>query len=143
MYALFLSLVQAAVINKSLVAEGGVCNPVFDSTFQINTFQGLQQKSGWLLTVMLPNYVLPCCYVYEGAKYDPSSKIAGSGYDVVIRIMKMSKCFDKRHHIFIDNLSTTYAAAANLLKRLLSNWGNAPKPASPPAKWNYHWKTHK
>ena len=40
--------------------------------------------SGWLLTVIKPNYVLKSCYIFEGEKYDPSSKIAGSGYDVVI-----------------------------------------------------------
>ena len=56
-------------------------------------------------------------YVYEGAKYDPSSKVAGSGYDVVICLMEMAECFDKGHHLFRDNLFTTYAAAAYLLER--------------------------
>ena len=48
--------------------------------------------------------------------------------------MEMPKYFDKGHHLFTDNLFMTYAAAAYLLKRLLSNWEYAPKPASPPAK---------
>ena len=43
-------------------------------------------------------------YVYEGAKYDPSSKVAESGYDVVICLMEMAECFDKGHHLFRDNL---------------------------------------
>ena len=86
-----------------------VCNSIFDNTFQINTLQGLEQKSVWLLTVILPNYVLQCCYVFEGAKYDPSSKNTGPGYDLVIGLMKMLKCFDKRHHLFTDKLFITYA----------------------------------
>ena len=57
--------------------------------------QGLEQKSGWLLTVILPNYVLQHCRIFEEAKYDPSSKIAWLGYDVVIRLMEMPKYFDK------------------------------------------------
>ena len=113
---------------------GKVRNPIFDSTFQINTLQRWEQKSGWLLTVTLYNYVLQCCYVFEGAKYDSSSKIPGSGYDVIFRLMEMRKCFDKGYHLFTDNLFSTYAAAAYFLKRLLSNWDYAMKPASPPAK---------
>lgn len=65
-------------------------DPIFDSSFQINTLQGLERKSCWLLTVILPNYVLQCCYASKGEKYDSSSKITGSGYDVVIRLMKMT-----------------------------------------------------
>ena len=61
-------------------------------------------------------YVLQC-YFYEGAKYDPSSKVAGSGYDVVICLMEMAKCFNKGHHLFTDNLFTAYAAAGYLLER--------------------------
>ena len=99
-----------------------VHNPIFDSIFQINTLKGLEQKSGWLLTVILPNYILRCCYVFGGAKYNSSSKIAGSGYNVVIRLMEIPKYFDKRHHVFTDNLFKTYASAAYLMKRLFSNW---------------------
>ena len=69
-------------------------NPVFNSTFQINTLQGLEQKSGCLLTVILPNYVLQHCCIFEEAKYDPSSEIASSGYGVVICLMEMPKYFD-------------------------------------------------
>ena len=51
-----------------------VRNPIFNSTFQINTLQGVEKKSGWLLTVILSNYVLQCCYVFEEVKDDPSIK---------------------------------------------------------------------
>ena len=50
-----------------------------------------------------------------------SSKIAGSSYNVVIRLMEMPKCFYKEHHLFTDNLFATYASAEYTPKRLLSN----------------------
>ena len=50
-------------------------------------------------------------YIYEGAKYDKSSGIAGAGYNVVQRLMEMGKLLDNCHHSFTDNLFTTYAAA--------------------------------
>ena len=61
---------------------------------------------------MLPSHFLQCCYALEEAIYDPSSKIAGWGFDEAIHLMEMPKCFDKGHHLFIDNLFTTYAAAS-------------------------------
>ena len=61
-------------------------------------------------------YILKC-YIYKGAKFDPTSGIAGTGYDVVVRLMEMGKCFDKGHHLFTDNLLTTFAAASYLLER--------------------------
>ena len=64
----------------------------------------------WLLADSEHAYVLKC-YIYEGAKYDKSSGIAGAGYDVVQRLMEMGKLFDNCHHSFTDNLFTTYAAA--------------------------------
>ena len=70
----------------------------------------------WLTADCSNAYVLQW-YVYEGAKYDPSSRVAGSGYDVVICLMEMAKCFDKGHHQFTNSLFTTYAAAAYLLQR--------------------------
>ena len=87
----------------------------------MNTFARFGQKSGCLLAVILPNYVLQCFYVFEGAKYDPSRKIAGSGYDAVICLMEIPECFDKGHHLFTGNIFMTYAAAAYLLKRLIYN----------------------
>ena len=50
-------------------------------------------------------------------KYDKSSGIAGAGY-VVYHLMEMRKLFDNCHHLFTDNLFTTYAAANYLLE-----WG--------------------
>ena len=64
----------------------------------------------WLLADSEHAYVLKC-YIYEGAKYDKSSGIAGAGYDVVQCLMEMGKLFDNCHHSFTDNLFTTYAAA--------------------------------
>ena len=49
-------------------------------------------------------------------KYDKSSGIAGAGY-VVYYLMEMRKLFDNCHHLFTDNLFTTYAAAYYLLER--------------------------
>ena len=72
-----------------------------------------------------------------------SSKIAGSSYNVVIRLMEMPKCFYKEHHLFTDNLFASYASAEYTPKRLLSNWYYARKPDSQPVKWNYDWKTQK
>ena len=44
-------------------------------------------------------------------KYDKSSGIASAGYDVVYHLMEMGKFFDNCHHLFTDNLFTTYIAA--------------------------------
>ena len=63
-----------------------------------------------------PAYVLQY-FVYEGAKCDPSSKIAGSEYDVFIRLMEMAECFDNENYLFTGNIFITYAAAAYLLER--------------------------
>ena len=63
----------------------------------------------WLLADSEHAYVLKC-YIYEGAKYDKSNGIAGAGYDVVYRLMEMGKLIDNCHHLFTDNLFTTYAA---------------------------------
>ena len=61
-------------------------------------------------------YVLKC-YIYEGAKYDKSSGIAGTGYHVVYCFMPIGKLFDSCHHLLTDNLFTTYATANYLLER--------------------------
>ena len=97
----------------SLVA-GKVRNPI--RQYLPNKYHARFETKVWLIPDSNTAYVLQC-YVYEGAKYDPSSKVAGSGYDVVICLMEMSKCFHKGHHLFTDNLFTTYAVAAYLLER--------------------------
>ena len=68
----------------------------------------------WLLADSEHAYVLKC-YIYEGAKYDKSSGIADAGY-VVYHLMEMGKLFANCHHLFTDNLFTTYAAANYLLE---------------------------
>ena len=73
----------------------------------------LVQKCGYLLTVSM--HVLKY-YIYEGAKYDKSSDIAGAGYDAAYRLMEMGKLFDNCHHLVTENLFTTYAAANYLLE---------------------------
>ena len=70
----------------------------------------------WLLADSEHTYVLKC-YIYEGAKYDKSSGIAGAEYDVVCPWMEMGKFFDNCHHLITDNLFTTYAAANYLSER--------------------------
>ena len=60
-------------------------------------------------------YVLNC-YINEDAKHDKSSGIAGAGYNVVY-LTEMGKLFDNCHHMFTDNLFTTYAAANYLLEQ--------------------------
>ena len=74
----------------------------------------LEQKCGYLLTVSM--HVLRC-YIYECVKYDKSNGIAGAGYDVVYCLMEMGELFDNCHHLFTDNLFTTYAVAKYLLER--------------------------
>ena len=64
----------------------------------------------WLLADSEHTYVLKC-YIYEGAKYDKSSGIAGAEYDVACPWMEMGKFFDNCHHLITDNIFTTYAAA--------------------------------
>ena len=103
---------QAVAINKSLVA-GKVHNP--NPQHLPNKHHARFGTKVWLIADINTANDLQC-YVYEGAKYDPSSKVAVSGYDVVIHLMEMAKCFNKGHHLFTDNLFTTYAAAAYLLK---------------------------
>ena len=104
---------QAVAIDESLVA-GSVHNPI--RQYLPNKHHARFGTKVWLIADSNTAYVLQC-NVYEGAKYDPSSKVAGSGYDVVICLMEMAKCFNKGHHLFTDNLFTTYAAAAYLLER--------------------------
>ena len=55
-------------------------------------------------------YNAAAMFLKQQSMYDPSIKIAASGYDEVIRLMEMPKCFDKGHHLFTDNLFMTYAA---------------------------------
>ena len=102
-----------AAINESLVA-GKVCYPI--RQYLPNKHHTRFRTKVWLIADSNTAYVSQR-YVYEGAKYDPSSKVARSGYDVVICLMEMAKCFDKGHHLFTDNLFTTYAAAAYLIER--------------------------
>ena len=111
---LYFSPGQAVAINESLVA-GKVHNPI--QQHFLNQHHARFGTKVWLIADSNTAYVLQC-YVYEGEKYDPSSKVAGSGYDVFICLMKMAKCFDKRHHLFTYNLFMTYAAAAYLLERV-------------------------
>ena len=103
---------QAVAIDESLVADK-VCNPI---RYLPNKHHARFGTKVWLIADSNTAYALQC-YVYEGAKYDPSSKVAGSEYDVVICLMEMAKCFDKGHHLFTDNLFATYATAAYLLER--------------------------
>ena len=70
----------------------------------------------WLLADSEHAYVLKC-YIYEGAKYDKSSGIAGAGYDAAYHLIEMGKLFDNCHHLVTKNLFTTYAAANYLLER--------------------------
>ena len=72
----------------------------------------------WLLAESEHAYVLKCyIYIYEGAKYDKSSGIAGAGYNVVYGLMEMGKSFDNCHYLFTDNLFATCAAANYLLEQ--------------------------
>ena len=108
----YFSSCQAVAIDKSLVA-GKVCNPTWQ--YLPNKHHARFGRKIWLIANSNTAYVLQC-YVYEEANYDPSSKVAASGY-VVIRLMEMAKCSNKGHHLFTDNLFMTYAAAASLLQR--------------------------
>ena len=120
----------AVAIDESLVA-GKARNLI--RQYLPNKHHARFGTNVWLIAASNTAYVLQ--YVYEGPKYDPSSKVAGSGYDVVIRLMEIANCFDKGHQQFTDNLFTTYAAAAYLLERgSFFNWDYVLKPASPPAK---------
>ena len=103
---------QSVAIDKSLVA-GKTCNPV--RQYLPNKHHGRWGTKVWLLADSSTAYVLKR-YIYEGAKYDPTTGIAGTGYDVV-RLMEMAGLYDQGHHLFTDNLFTTYAVAMYLLER--------------------------
>ena len=104
---------QLVAIDGSLVA-GKTCNPV--RQYLPNKHHARWGTKVWLLADSSTAYVLKC-YIYEGAKYDPTSGIAGTGYDVVVRLMEMADLCDRGHHLFTDNLFTTYAVATYLLER--------------------------
>lgn len=107
----YFSPYQAIAIDESLIA-GKVRNPI--RQYLPNKHHARFGTKVWLLADSKTAYVLKC-YVYEGAKYDQSSGIAGTGYDVVCRLMEMGSLYNKCHHLFTDNLFTTYAAANLLL----------------------------
>ena len=123
-------------IDKSLVG-GKVRSPM--KQYLSNKHHTRFGTKVWLIADSNTAFVLQC-YVYGWARYDPSSKFVGSGYDVVICLMKMAKCFNKGHHLFTDDLFTTYAAAAYRLERASFLTGTMQKSASPPTKWNYRCK---
>ena len=77
---------QAVAIGESLVA-GKVRNPIWQ--YFPNKHHARFGTKVWLIGGSNTAYVYQC-YSYEGANYDPSSKVAGSGYDVVIHLMKMT-----------------------------------------------------
>ena len=104
---------QNVAIDKSLIA-GKVRNLICQ--YLPNKHHAHFGTKVWLLADSEHAYVLKC-YIYEGAKYDKSSGIGGAGYDVVVCLLEMGKLCDKCHHLFTDNLFTTYAAAAYLLER--------------------------
>ena len=104
---------RTIAIDESLVA-GKVRNPI--RQYLPNKHHARFGTKVWMLADSTNAYILKC-YIYEGAKFDPTSGIAGTGYDVGVRLMEMGKCFDKGHHLFTDNLFTTYAAASYLLER--------------------------
>ena len=104
---------QAVAINKSLVA-GKVRNPIWQ--YLSNKHHTRFGSKVWLIADSNTAFVLQC-NVYEWARNDPSSKVVGSGFDVVVRPMEMAKCFNQGLHLFTYNLFTTYAAAVYCLKR--------------------------
>ena len=104
---------QAVAIDKNVV-DGKVRNPM--RQYLSNKHHTRFGTKVWLIADSNIAFVLQC-YVYGSARYDPSSKFVGSGYDVVICLMEMAKCFNTGHHRFTVNLFTTYAAAAYLLQR--------------------------
>ena len=121
---------QAVAIDKNVV-DGKVRNPM--RQYLSNKHYTRFGTKDWLIADSNTAFVLQC-YVYGSARYDPSSKFVGSEYDVVICLMEMAKCFNKGHHLFIDDLFTTYAAAAYRLERASFLTGTMQKPASPPTK---------
>ena len=104
---------QDIAIDESLVA-GKTRNPI--RQYLPNKHHARWGTKVWLLADSSTAYMLKC-YVYEGAKYDPSSGIAGQGYDVVLRLLEMGNCFDQSHHLLTDNLFTSYQVARYLLDR--------------------------
>ena len=104
---------QAIAIDESLIA-GKVRNPI--RQYLPNKYLTRFGTKVWLLAGSEHAYALKC-YIYEGAKYDKSSGITGAEYDVVSHLMEMGKLFDNCHHLFTDNLFTTYAAGNYLLDR--------------------------
>ena len=104
---------QAFLVNESLVA-GKVFNPIWQ--YLSNKHHARFGTKVWLIADSNTAFFLQC-YVYEGAKYNPSSEVAGSEYDVVVSLMEMAICFNKGNNLFTDNLFTTYVAAAYLLER--------------------------
>ena len=104
---------QAVSIDESVVA-GKTRNPI--RQYLPNKHHARFGTKIWLLADSESAYVLKA-YIYEGAKYDPTSGIAGTGYGVVVRLMKMADLFHKGHHLYTDNLFTTFTAATYLFER--------------------------
>ena len=103
---------QTLAVDETLVA-GKVRNPV--RQYLPNKHHARFGTIVWVLADSSNAYVVKV-YVYECAKYDPTTGGHGTGCDVVMRLLEMGNAFDKGHHLLTDNLFTTFAAAAYLLK---------------------------
>ena len=104
---------QNVAIDESLVA-GKTRNPI--RQYLPNKHHARWGTKVWLLADSATSYMLKC-YIYEGARYDPTSKIGGQGYHVVVRLMEMANLYDYGHHLYTDNTFTSYQAASYLLSK--------------------------
>ena len=104
---------QNVAIDESLVA-GKTRNPI--RQYLPNKHHARWGTKVWLLADSATSYMLKC-YIYEGARYDPTSKIGSQGYDVVMRLMEMANLYDNGHHLYTDNLFTSYQATSYLLSK--------------------------
>ena len=102
---------QTLAIDETLVA-GKVRNPI--RQYLPNKHHARFGTKVWMLADTSNVYILKC-YLYESAKYDKTTGGHGTSYDVVMRLLEMGNLFDKGHHLYTDNLFTTFAAAAAYL----------------------------
>ena len=103
---------QIITIDESLIA-GKVRNPI--RQYLPNKHHARFGTS--VATLMTVSIHVLNCYIYGGAKYDKSSGIAVTWYDVAYRLMEMRELLNNCHNLFTDNLFTNYAVANYLLEQ--------------------------
>ena len=101
----------------------------------------------WMLVESASKYCVQF-FVYRGKRFDPTPP-EGQGYDVVMRLLRVSNLLNRGYHVIVDNFFCTYRLA-----RALLNFGTyltgtirknrdipaAAKTAKPPVGTSRYWR---